>query len=130
MREGDVGHQTVAEKGADASAGTVVELIGNHEILRLQFLSQAANRARRHNPFDAERLHRVDVGAEVQLARQEPVAQAVPGQERDALPTQRRQDEGRGRLAKGRWDNALFAIGQLGHVVQTAAADDANSWCG
>ena len=70
MRERDVGHQAVAEKGADASAGAVVELIGNHEILRLQLLSQAANRARRQDPFDAERLHGVDVGAEVQLARQ------------------------------------------------------------
>ena len=52
---------------------------------------------------------------------------AVPGQERDPLAAQRADDVGRRRLAERRRDGALFAVGQLRHVVQTAAADDADA---
>ena len=85
MREADVRDEPVAEEGADAAARAIDELIGNDEIERRVLLFQAADRARRQDAFDAERLEAVDVGAEVQLRRHQPVADAVPRQERHAL---------------------------------------------
>ena len=130
MRERDVRHETFTEKRADPSARAVVELVGHHELLRLEFLPQTAHGARRQDPFDAEHLHRVDVRAKVQLARQQPVPGAVAREKRDAPAAQRRQNQGRRRLAERGVDDPFLAIGQLGHVVQAAAANDANSWCG
>src|SRR5688572_11479772 len=126
VREAHVRNDAVAEKGADTAAGPVDELIGKHEIGGGVFLLQAADRAGRQNPFDAEHLHAEDVGAVIELARVQPVAGAVTGQEGHALAAQRRQDVGPRRIAEWRLQDLLFAIRQLGHVVEAAAADDAN----
>ncbi len=58
--------------------------------------------------------------------RQQPVAGAVAREERDALAAQRADDVRRRRLAERRLDAPLLAVGELRHVVQTAAADDAD----
>ena len=47
-------------------------------------LAQAADRADREQAADAELLHAVDVGAEVELAREQAVAAPVARQEGDA----------------------------------------------
>ena len=73
MREPDVRDEAVAEERADAPARAIEELIGHDEVERLVVLAQAADRARREDPLDAEHLEAVDVGAEVQLRRQQPV---------------------------------------------------------
>src|SRR5207237_603585 len=78
------------------------------------------------NPLDAEDLEAVEVGAEVQLGWQNPVAGAVPREERDALPAQRADHVRPGRIAERRGDLFFLALGQFGHVVQTAAADDSD----
>ena len=102
MREPDVRHQAAAEERRDPPARAVEELVGNDEVHRLVFLLQAADRARRQDVLDAERLEAVDVGPEVQLGRQQPVSGAVPRQKRHALAAQRPDDVGRRRLAERR----------------------------
>ena len=104
----------------------IEELIGDDDVERLVFLLQAADGARREDALDAEHLEAEDVGAEVQLGRQQPVAGAVPRQKRHALAAQRADDVRARRIAERRRDRPLFAIGQLRHVVQAAAADDAD----
>ena len=78
MREADMRDDPVAEERGVAVEGAVDELIGEHEIERLDLLPQAPDRARRDDGFDAELLEAVDIGAEVQLRRQQPVSVAVP----------------------------------------------------
>ena len=56
----------------------------------------------------------------------QPVPDAVPRQEGHALAAQRADHVRRRRIAERRLDAPIFAIRQLRHVVQTAAADDAN----
>ena len=126
MREGDVRDEAAAEERADAALGAIEELIGHHDVERLVFVLQAADRAGRQDPLDAEHLEAEDVGAEVQLRRQQAMADAVPRQKRDALAAQRAEHVRARRIAERRRRRALFAVGQLRHVVQAAAADDAN----
>ena len=102
------------------------ELIGKHEVERPQFFAQAADRARRDDRLDAQHLEAVDVGAEVQLRRHQPMPVVVSRQKRDALAAQRRQRVRPGRIAKRRRQHVLLAIGELRHVVQAAAANDSN----
>ena len=130
MREADVRDQAVAEERADAPARAIEELIGNDEVERLVVLAQAADGARRQDPLDAEQLEAVDVGAEVQLGRQQPVAvrRAAPGTPRAARAASP-STYGPDGSPNGVSTMPLFAIGQLGHVVQAAAADDADLEC-
>ena len=126
MREADVRDQPVAEERGDAAARPIDELIGDHQVERLVLLLQAADGARREDVLDAQRLEAEDVGAEVQLRGHQPVAEAVPRQEGHALAAQRADDVRRRRLAERRLDAPLLPVGQFRHVVQTAAADDAD----
>ena len=87
---------------------------------------QTADRARRENALDAEQLEAEDVGAEVQLRREDAVPGAVARQKRDPLAAQRADQVGTGRIAERRRDRPLFEVGQLRHVVQAAAADDSD----
>ena len=50
---------------------------------------------------------------------------AVAREKGDALSAERADDVRPGRIAKGRRDRDFAAVGDLGHVVQTAATDDA-----
>ena len=127
MREADVRHQAASEKGRDPALRTVEELIGNQEIERPVLLLQAADGAGRKDELDAERLEAEDVRAEVEFGRQQPMAGAMAREKRHALAAERADDVGRGRVAEGRLHLPLFAVGELRHVVQTAAADDADA---
>ena len=126
MREADVGDEAVAEEGRHASLRAIEELIGDHEVERLVLFLETAHGARREDVLDAEQLEAVDVRAEIELGREQPVPGAVTREEGDPLAAQRADDVRRGRSAERCLDAALFAIGELRHVVQAAAADDAN----
>ena len=80
----------------------------------------------RHLAAFLEHLHAEDVRAVVQLARIEAMSLAVPGEERHPLAAQRGEHIGPRRLAKRRRQGLLFAIGELGHVVQAAATNDSD----
>ena len=102
MREPDVGHDASAEERADAALRAIEELVGHDDVERLVVLAEAADRARREDPLDAEQLEAEDVGPEVQLRRQDAVARAVPREERHAAPAQGRRHVRAGRRAERR----------------------------
>ncbi len=82
VRQRDVRDAAGAEERAGAVHGTVDELIHQHERARAQLLGnepQAENDTRSVTPA----LERIDVGAEVDLARRDPVTAAVARQEHD-----------------------------------------------
>ena len=54
VREADVRDEAVAEERAHAAARPIEELIRHDEVQRLVVFTQAADRARRQNPLDAE----------------------------------------------------------------------------
>ncbi len=54
------------------------------------------------------------------------MSSAMSRQERDTLAAQRADDVRSRRIAKRSLDAALLAIGELRHVVQSTAADDAD----
>ena len=92
-------------------------------------LFEAADGRRRNQPLDAEQLEPEDIGPEVQLGRQNPVAGAVPREKRYALAAKRAEQVRTGRITERRLHRHFLAIGQVGHVVQAAAADHANLCC-
>ena len=118
-------HDTVPEKGGLAAEGAVEELIGHHKVPGNDLLAEAADRTGRHQPHDAELLHRVDVGAEVQLARLDPVAAAVARQEGDAALAEAPDDDLVGRVSEGRRQPDPLDLAEFGELVEAAAADDA-----
>ena len=79
--------------------------------------------------LDAELLDGVDVGAKVELRGKNAMAAAVPRQKGDFAPLELAEYEGVGGVAEGRFDRALLNIGESGHGVEPAAADDADFRC-
>ena len=123
MRECDVRGEAVAEKRADATLRSIEELIRHDDVERRVFLLEAADRARRNNPLHAKELEAEDVRAEVELRGEEPMSRAVPREKRDPLSAQRADQIWTRRIAERGRQRLLFAVGQLGHVVQSAAAN-------
>ena len=77
---------------------------------RRVLLLERADRGDGEDPLHAQRLHGVDVGPEVELAGQDPVAAAVAGQERDAPAFERAHHE----VVRGRAERRLHR--DLAHV--------------
>ena len=125
--EADVRHQAFAEERRHTPARAIDELIGDHEIARRMLFPQATDGAEREDPFDAQFLESINVGAEVQLRRADAVAAAVARQEGDGLAFEFADDIIVGRLAEGGFDAHLVLPGKARHRIQTAAADDSDS---
>ncbi len=85
VRETDVRDQAFAEKCGDTAACAVDELVRDHEVQRLMFFLERTDGAERKNALDAQHLHAVNVGAEVQLRWGEAMPAAVARQKRDLL---------------------------------------------
>jgi len=100
MGERDVGDEAPPKKGADPAPRAVEELVGHEDVERLVLLLQAPDGAGREDSLDPERLEPVDVGAKVQLRREDSVAGAVARQERHSPPPQRPHDVGTRRIAE------------------------------
>ena len=128
MREADVRDDAVAEERADAALRAIEELIGDEQIERRVFFFQAPDRARRQQPLDAERLEAVDVRAEIQIRGLDLVSLAVTREEHDVLARELPRHVRSRRRAERRLHRDFLAVGQLRHVVQTAAADDADTY--
>ena len=106
--------------------GAVDELVGHHKVGGLVLFLQRADSGDRKNALHAEFLEGVDVGAEVQLRGQNAMAAAVARQERDLAALQFAQHEGVGGFAEGRFHALFMNVGESGHGIQPAAADDAD----
>src|SRR5260370_27322288 len=76
----DVGYQALSEKSRDASAGTIEELIGNHEIQRLVLFLHGSNGAKGDDTLHPELFEAVNVGPEVKLRGGDPMAAPVAGE--------------------------------------------------
>jgi hypothetical protein len=115
--ESDVGDDAVAEESGFAAFGAVEELVGNKEFPRPEVFLKGAYGAYGDNPFDAEKLHGVDVGAEVELARRNAVTARVTREKGYALPFHRANDEGVGGISKGCLDTNFANVFQAIHAV-------------
>ena len=119
-------HDAVAEEGGDAVEGAVDELVGNDEVGGLVLFLERADGGDGEDALDAELLERVDVGAEVELGGKDAMAAAVAGEKGDLAALELAEDKGvRGR-AEGRFDALFVNVGEAGHGVKPAAADDAD----
>src|SRR5262249_43489905 len=72
-------------------------------------------------------LHPVQVGAEVELGRQEPVATPVPRQEDEPRATEPADHELVGRVAEGRLQPPALDTVEPGQLVEPTPSDDAES---
>ena len=93
-------------------------------MLRLQPGLQAAHGADRHDAFHAQRFQRVDVGAEGQFRRADPMAPAVARQEGHRHVQQLAYRDNVAGLPVGRVDVHHGGLGKPLDFVEAAAADD------
>ena len=119
-----VGDEAIAEERGHAAACAVEELIGEDEVERTVFLFERTDGAEREDALNAERLHAVDIGAEVQFRRRNAMAAAVAGEKCDRLTGQYADDVTIRRAAPGSVDVDLLVGFETGHGVEPAAADD------
>src|SRR6185369_7183573 len=114
-----------------APARPIEKLIGNHHIQRRILLLQRTNRRSRENTLDTKQLHRIDVRAKRNFCRRQAMTTPVSRKESNALTFQFADDERIRRWSKRSVNFDFFDGGQLRHLVQTAATDnaDANSCC-
>src|SRR5215212_12193053 len=112
-------------------ARAIEELIGNDHIERRILLLQRSNRRGRENTLDTKQLHRIDVRAKWNFCRRKTMTAPVTRQESNAFAFERADDERVGRWSKGSVNCDFFDGGQLRHLIETTAANnaDANSCC-
>jgi hypothetical protein len=120
-----VRHDAVPEEGVRPVPRAVDELVGHDDVPRGDLLAEAPDRAHRDDPFRAELLERVDVGAEVEVAREHPVPAPVPRQEGEARPGEPAEHDLVGGVAEGRRDAPPLHDLEAGKLVEPAAADHA-----
>ena len=125
--EGDVGDDAVAEEGEVGTAfGAVDELVDGDDVGGLVLFFEGADGADADDVGGAEFFHAVDVGAVVQFAGEDGVGAAVTGEEDEVAIGEASREEVVGGFAKrgGQTDPALLV--EAVHLVETAAADDAD----
>ena len=128
--EAHVRDHAISKKCGDAVARAVEKLIGNQKVQRFQFLLQGADGAHGNNSLDAHLLHGVNVGAVVDFRGSEAMPARVPRQEGHAFPFQRSDHQSVGRIAERRFEAHFARLFEAGHVVEAAAADDADAHAG
>ena len=128
MGKGDVRHQLFVEECGSPPASAVEELVGQHEVQRLEFLAERADGAEREDILDTELFESVDVGAKIEIGGHDAVAAAMPGQE-GHFPSGDAPNHVRvGRCSPRRVDPHLFAILERVHGVEAAAPDNSDPW--
>src|SRR5207253_7872750 len=119
-------HNAVSKKSRSPRIRAIDELVRNHKVGRLMLLFERPYRGDRKNPFHSQHLHREEVGAKVQLARQYPMTSSMPRKKSNAAPLKFAKNKRIRRIAKRR-RHALFThTGKSRHGVQATASDDAN----
>ncbi len=108
---------TATEKRVDAMPSAVKELVGDHEVERLMLFFQRTDRRHGNDALDSQLLESVNVGAKIQLARQEFVAARVARQESNFAPFERAQNVCVRRIAKRR------LLAHFVYVAVTRACD-------
>ena len=80
---GHVRQQAVAEEALVTREGAIDELVDDHEHARRKVLPEGSHRTYRNHVGSAEPFQRVDIGAEVDLARRNAVAASMARQKCD-----------------------------------------------
>src|SRR6185312_8757872 len=124
VSECDVSDEAFAEKRGDAAGGSIDKLVGDDEVRGLVLFLERADGGNREDALDAELLHGVDVGAEVQLRGEDAVAARVTSEEGDLAAFEFAENEGVAGFAEGGFDPLLVDGGKSGHGVEAAASDD------
>ncbi len=101
-------HYAAAEKCIHAMPRAIEELVRDHEIQRLVFFLQRSDCGNRNDSLDSKLFEPVNVGAKIQLARQNAVSAAVPRQKRHLATLERAANVGVGRRAKRRFHTHFF----------------------
>ena len=126
IAESDVADDSIAKEGGDAMEGAVDELIGDDEVGGLVLFFERADGGDGKDALDAEFLEGVDVGAEIQLRRQDAVAAAVACEKGNLAAFQFAKHEWVGRIAERRLHPLFVQVGESGHGIKPTAADDAD----
>ena len=128
VRKGDVRDNPAAEERADAPFRPIEKLIGHEDVERPVFLlrlpTALADRMRSTPSSLKPKIFARKFSSEGRIRC------PAPCRARNAtrLPRKRADDVRTRRIAERSRECTFFAVGQFGHVVQAAAADDAN--CG
>src|ERR1041384_7273401 len=109
-------------------AGAVIELRWQKHIPWRIFLLQTPDRGDGDNPADVERTKGVDVGAVIQLVRQNAMAASMSGQEENASSAEFAADDRIRRLPERRVDLMFLSIADPFDLVKSTPADDADGW--
>src|SRR6185436_20550131 len=111
----------LAEEGRAPLLRAVDELIRNDDVSRMDPLLHRSDRRRRQDALDAERLHRVDVRAIVDVAGEDAVAASVAREERNRSIAEAADEQGVRGGPERRGDRVLAPIRQPREVVEPAA---------
>ena len=112
-----------------AAAGAVKKLIGQNDVTRSVFLTQAAYGGHANQIADADTAQCPNVSAMVDFCRQQAMAAAMARQEPHVTARHFTADESIARHAKGSFDYALFGLREAVHFIQTTASYDADCCC-
>ena len=126
IAEGDVADDAVAEKSGDAMKGAIDELVGHDEVGGLVLFLERADGGDGDDALDAEFLEGVNVGAEVQLGGKNAMAAAVAREKGDFAALELAEDKGVRWIAERRFYALFVDVGESGHGIKPAAADDAD----
>src|SRR5688572_17197687 len=119
-------HNAVPKKRGNSCLGTVEELVGKDNVQWMKVFLEGSHGARRQDPLCSELFEAVNVGAEVQLGRQDRMIAIVPGQERNALPFKRPHAIGIRRWSERRIERDLLNVRKAFHLIEAAASNDSN----
>ena len=107
-------------------AGPVEKLRRQKHIPRRVFFLQASDGCDANDPAHVERTERVDVGAMVQLVREQAVSAPVPRQKVNLPAVHLATDDRVRRIAERRRDATLGRIFDAFHLIKAAPTDDAD----
>src|ERR1019366_8517126 len=119
-------HNAVAEESVHAVPGAIEKLVRDHEIERLVLLLQRPHGRNRNNALNSQLLKAVNVGPEIQFARQKSVPASMAREKCHLATLKSPQNVSIRRISKRRLLLHLVRVAETRHVVQTTAADNAN----
>src|SRR5260370_27606631 len=126
VRKRHVNDEPFSKKSGDAILRPVEKLVWDEKLSRTQILLWRTNRAYGDDPLHSQQLHRVNVRAVIDLARQDAMPAAVARQKRHALSFQRAKHDGIGRIAERRFHANLARVRQSAHGIEPAPSADAD----
>src|SRR5437762_2038850 len=124
-----MGGNALSEKSvAGAQTCPVKKLRRQEDIARRVFFLQSPDRRNANNPANVEGTERINVRPMIQFMRQNPVAASMSRQKINAATKHCAADDRVGGRAEGRVDLVFGQVGKAFQVIETAAADNPDSW--